>query len=153
MSLSTCFINRTSTVYNNHNRQHWIGMNPSDPLTESDTGDTEDIFKSTFKVRKVYSIIFIGIGHIFKYIIENWVWLCWTLSRTRVAAFSWANLLVIGAGPLWVPLAGWRPQKYFRSLGWGHNSLQPSHSSSPPEAELQDWAISPGDCTASPGIQ
>ena len=74
-------------------------MNPSDPLTESDTGDTEDIFKSTFKVRKVYSIIFIGIGHIFKYIIENWVWLCWTglelgLQRSAGPIFSSLELVL-----------------------------------------------------------
>ena len=46
-------------------------------------------------------IFFVGGGGFlpfFKYVIENWVWLCWPL--TWVAEFTWAIPLVSGSSPL-----------------------------------------------------
>ena len=63
-------------------------------------------------------------------------WLCWTI------------LFFIGS---WCPplpsprrAASVRPQKFFCQLSWGLYSLQPSHSSWPPVAGLQESATSPG---------
>ena len=107
-----------------------------------------DMLYSWTFARRLF-LYFIGIFHIFKYII--------TISRTgsgRIAwdsnsgcAFSGANLLVIGSldfllcQPYLGRAALVRPQKYFRPLGWGHNNLQSSHSSCPPENLNIDWEV------------
>ena len=94
-----------------------------------------------------FFFFFIGIFNIYKYIIENWVWLCCLglelglLCSAGPFFSSWELVLCepsIGRAALV------RPQKFFCPHGWGHNNLQPSHSSCPPVAELQDCATSPG---------